>query len=150
MKVLIQTVENAADERVVIECVRVTPDVEAIRAFAAVKGEELTGMGESGMLTRVPLTDVCYFEAVDEKCFACTDSAVYEIRMRLYEAEEVYADYDFVRCSKSVVLNLMKLDGLRPALAGRYTACMKNGENLVVSRKYAPALIRLVMGEENG
>lgn len=67
MKVLIQTVENAADERVVIECVRVTPDVEAIRAFAAVKGEELTGMGESGMLTRVPLTDVCYFEAVDEK-----------------------------------------------------------------------------------
>ena len=73
---------------------------------------------------------------------------MYEIRQRLYEAEKAYEDYYFVRCSKSVVLNLMKLDSISPALAGRYTAHMKNGEKLIISRKYAPAVIARVMGEE--
>ena len=42
----------------------------------------------------------------------------------------------------------MKLGSISPALAGRYTAHMKNGENLIISRKYAPAVIARVMGEK--
>ena len=42
----------------------------------------------------------------------------------------------------------MKLQSISPALAGRYTAHMKNGEELIISRKYAPAVIGRVMNQK--
>ena len=147
MKVSIRSVGHADEEQVIIECVEVTPEVEAIRAFAETKGKGLYGVTDGQQTTRIALEDVYYFEAVDEKVFACTRENVYEIRQRLYEVEQAYGEYFFVRCSKSVVLNLMRLDGISPALNGRFTAHMKNGEKLMISRKYASALVRKVMGE---
>lgn len=148
MKVSIRKIEALSEEQVIIECVRVTPEIEEIRALALAKGEGLAGIADGGTMERIALEDVYYFEAVDEKCFACTESKVYEIRQRLYEAEKAYRDHYFVRCSKSVVLNLMKLNSISPALAGRYTAYMRNGEKLIISRKYAPDVIQRVMGEK--
>ena len=115
MKVSIRNIDALSEEQVVIECVSVTPEIEEIRAFAQAKGH------------------------------ACTEKKVYEIRQRLYEIEKAYGNYNFVRCSKSVVLNLMKLGNISPALAGRYTAHMQNGEKLIISRKYAPDVIGRVM-----
>ncbi|MBQ9901547.1 MAG: LytTR family transcriptional regulator [Clostridia bacterium] len=148
MKVSIRNIDALSEEQVVIECVKVTPEIEEIRAFAQSKGLGLSGVSGSGQMERIALNDVYYFEAVDEKCFACTEKQVYEIRQRLYEIEKAYEEYYFVRCSKSVVLNLMKLGSISPALAGRYTAHMRNGEKLVISRKYAPVVIGRVMNQE--
>ena len=145
VKVFIRNIEVLSEEQVVIECVSVTPEIEEIRAFAQAKGQGLSGVADSGEMERIPLDSVYYFEAVDEKCFACTEKKVYAIRQRLYEIEKAYEDCYFVRCSKSVVLNLMKLGSISPALGGRYTAHMKNGEKLIISRKYAPAVIGRVM-----
>ena len=92
------------------------------------------------------LEDVYYFEALDEKVFAYTKAQVYELKMRLYEVEQVYEGHHFIRCSKSVVLNLMLLDSISPALSGRFIAHMKNGEKLMISRQYASRLKQVVMG----
>ena len=119
MKVSIRKIDDFSEEQVVIECVRVTPEIEEIRAYALAKGEGLSGLSDGGQRERIALEDVYYFEAVDEKCFACTEKKVYEIRQRLYEAEKAYEDYYFVRCSKSVVLNLMKLGGSAPCRSCR-------------------------------
>ena len=86
------------------------------------------------------------FEALDEKVFAYTRDQVYEIKMRLYEVEQKYADNHFARCSKSVVLNLMLLENISPALNGRFFAHMKNGERLMISRQYAQKMKQIVMG----
>lgn len=148
MKVSIRNINALSEEQVVIECVSITPEIEEIRAFAQAKGQGLSGIADGGQMKRIPLDSVYYFEAVDEKCFACTEKKVYEIRQRLYEIEKAYEDYYFVRCSKSVVLNLMKLESISPALAGRYTAHMKNGEKLIISRKFAPDVIARVMNQK--
>ena len=148
MKVSIRNINALSEEQVVIECVSITPEIEEIRAFAQAKGQGLSGITDGGQMERIPLDSVYYFEAVDEKCFACTEKKVYEIRQRLYEIEKAYEDYYFVRCSKSVVLNLMKLESISPALAGRYTAHMKNGEKLIISRKFAPDVIARVMNQK--
>lgn len=92
------------------------------------------------------LEDVFYFEAVDEKTFACTKDRVFEVRNRLYEIEEMFGANYFVRCSKSVVMNLMQLESIAPALNGRFLAKMKNGEKLVISRQYAHRIKEIVMG----
>ncbi len=145
MKVCIKQISEKENECLIIECVEMTPDIESIRAYALTKGTTLTGSAEERMY-QFNLGDVFYFEAVDERVFAYTKSRTYELKIRLYELENAYADKHFVRCSKSFVLNLMKLDSISPALNGRFTAHMKNGEKIIISRQYVPALKRAVMG----
>ncbi|MDE6312719.1 MAG: LytTR family transcriptional regulator DNA-binding domain-containing protein [Lachnospiraceae bacterium] len=147
MKVCIKKIARKEDERVIIECVEITPQIKDIRSYITAKGVELSGRVDSQHMQRFCLEDVHYFEAVDEKVFAYTDEQIYEIKMRLYETEAAYGGYHFVRCSKSVVLNLMKLESISPALNGRFFAHMKNGEKLMISRQYAGALKKIVMGE---
>jgi DNA-binding LytR/AlgR family response regulator len=145
MKVRIKQISDKADECLIIECVEVTPDIESIRSYALTKGMTLTGSIDE-RIYQFNLSDVFYFEAVDERVFAYTKSRSYELKIRLYELENAYADKHFIRCSKSFVLNLMKLESISPALNGRFTAQMKNGEKIIVSRQYVPAMKHAVMG----
>lgn len=145
MKVQIKQIGSLSDECVTIECVEVTPDIDKIRSYALTKGTTLTGtVGEH--IHPFALSDVLYFEAVDERVFACTKKQTYELKCRLYEVENAYADRHFIRCSKSFVLNLMQLQSISPALNGRFAAHMRNGETLIITRQYVPALKRAVLG----
>ncbi len=145
MKTSIKKVSRKEDEQVVIACLEVTAEVRDIYSYATTKGTELSGW-KGDLLSRFRLEDVCYFEAVDEKSFAYTIHDVFELKLRLYEIESAYEPYHFVRCSKSMVINLMKLDSIRPALNGRFLALMENGEKVMISRQYAPGIRKIVMG----
>lgn len=146
MKVSIKKIARKEEEQVIIECTQVTPDIRDIEAYVLGKGTELSGITLEQHIRQFNLKDVYYFEALDEKVFAYTAGQVYEIKMRLYEVEKAYENYHFVRCSKSVVMNLMLLDSISPALSGRFFAHMKNGEKLMISRQYAPHIKQIVMG----
>jgi len=65
---------------------------------------------------------------------------------KIPDKEKEYESRHFVRCSKSVVLNLLLLDSISPALNGRFFAHMKNGEKLMISRQYASHVRKVVMG----
>lgn len=150
MQVRIKQISDKADECLIIECIEVTPDIESIRSFALTKGTTLTGSVDE-RIYQFNLCDVFYFEAVDERVFAYTKSRSYELKIRLYELENAYSDKHFIRCSKSFIINLMKLDSISPALNGRFTAHMKNGEDIIISRQYVPEIKRVVMGgKRNG
>lgn len=147
MKVKIRRIAKKEQEQVVIECVEITPAIRDIYSYALAKGIQLCGL-ENGCLCRFRLEDICYFEALDEKIFAYTSGHVYELsKVRLYELEQTYAGCHFLRCSKSMVLNLMQMDGISPALNGRFFAHMKNGEKIIISRQYVPRLKQIVMGK---
>ena len=83
---------------------------------------------------------VYYFEAVDDKVFAYCESKVYEIKRKLYELEKQFENTDFLRISKSVIVNLSKIKKLTPGFSGRLEALLDNGERAVISRQYVPAL----------
>ena len=42
----------------------------------------------------------------------------------------------------------MKISSIRPALSGRYTAQLKNGEEIIISRKYVSDLKDILKGRE--
>jgi DNA-binding LytR/AlgR family response regulator len=150
MRVCIRNVNDKNEECVVIECVEISPEVESIRSYALAKGTMLTGSaGEQ--IFQFELSDVFYFEAVDERVFAYTKANVYELKIRLYQLEDAYSDRHLIRCSKSFVINLMRLDSISPALNGRFYANMKNGEKIIISRQYVSALKNIVFGgKHNG
>jgi len=147
MKTRIQKVLRKEDEEVIIQCIEISPVIREIYSYTLAKGQEITGSLD-GTLCRIRLEDVCYFEAVDEKLFACTKNQVYDVKMRLYEVENAYKYCHFIRCSKSVVLNLMQLEGISPTLNGRFYAHMKNQEKVVISRQYVKEIRQVMTNEE--
>lgn len=46
----------------------------------------------------------------------------------------------FLRISKAALVNLMKITALKPALNGRFSAVLSNGEEIIISRKYVQDL----------
>lgn len=144
MKVEIRPVARKQDEQVLIDCVEVTQDIKEIEAYALSKGTMLSGyIGER--LHSFSLSNVYYFEAVDERCFAYTMQQVFEVKARLYVLEEAYQSKFFVRCPKSVLINLMQLESISPALNGRFTAHMKNSEKVMITRQYAALVKKAVL-----
>ncbi len=139
-------IQNKTEEQVVLECVEMTEEFEAIRKFAANQGNNLTGYLNEKRYT-LPLKNIFYFETVDEKVFAYTFKEVYEVKMRLYELEEEYGSQFFIRCSKQAILNLMRLECISPEINGRFVAHMKNGEQIIITRQYVPDLKKVVMGK---
>ncbi|MDO5520932.1 MAG: LytTR family DNA-binding domain-containing protein [bacterium] len=145
MKTEVLRVKEKKDEKVTIECVAVTNEVQEILLFVQSKGYEITGMLD-GMYTQLMLSDIYYFEALDNYVFAYTKDKVYQIKNRLYEVEERYQEIYFLRISKSTVVNLRKIQSITPALNARFMAHLKNGEQLIVSRQYVKQLKEVLLG----
>lgn len=145
MKVSIKKIEDKREEQVIIECVEVSREVERVKAFVLTAGTILSGKIDERSY-QFDLSEVYYFEAVDEYVFAYTKNKIYKLKIRLYKLLEAYEEQYFVRVSKAFLINLMKLKSIRPALNGRFTAEMKNGEEIIISRQYVPQLKRIVQG----
>lgn len=82
------------------------------------------------------LKEVYYFESVDKKTFAYLDDKVVQIDTRLQDLEHAYFELGFVRVNKSTVLNVYKIDSLKPELNMRVIASLDNGEKIQVNRSY--------------
>lgn len=81
--------------------------------------------------------EILYIDTADRKTFFYTGDAVYETVLKLYELEERLAASDFIRISKSCIVNFFQIRSLRPEFGGRMILTMNNGEKLCVSRQYA-------------
>lgn len=110
------------------------------------KGKRIVGIKENDTYCIEP-PDVYYFESVDRKTFCYTEKSVYETELKLYELDEGFAKADFMRISKSCVVNLNRIKSIRPDFGGKILATMQNGEKVYVSRQYANELkIKLGIG----
>lgn len=145
MNVTIKRIDETKSEQVIIECVKITQQIKDIENYVLNSDMTLLGILNE-RIYKLNVSDIFYFEAVDEKVFAYTIEDVYEIKLRLYEAEQKYRINYFIRCSKSFLINVMKIESISPALNGRFTAHMKNGENIIISRQYVKELKDTLLG----
>lgn len=145
MEIKLLKIPKEQTEQMEIRCHEITEEVKEIVAFVKTRQGRLTGMLEDRQF-EVPLPDVCYIEAVDNKVFLYTAKQVYETKQKLYELEELLKEKFFLRVSKALLLNLMKVHSIKPALNGRFTAVLQSGEEIIISRKYVPALKAALKG----
>ena len=73
MKTVIHQISDKANELVTIDCCEVTQEIINLRDHAESVGGNIAGTTD-GKSVILPLSDILYFEAVDEKVFAYTDS----------------------------------------------------------------------------
>ena len=139
MKITIETLKPGEEEEIILRCA--TVDEKILKLIQSLKTEKdaLTGYIED-KIQKLALKDIFYFESVDNKVYAYTAKQVYEVHKKLYELEEDYADTDFLRISKAIVVNVSKITYIRPMLNGRFEAKLKNTEKVIISRQYVPAL----------
>lgn len=143
MKVRIERVQKSEDELVLIYCCKLNEEVTEIVDFIRARDGLVSGY-EDAQIFQVALRDIYYFEGVDNKVYAYLKNHVYEIKNKLYELEEEYRKMKFFRCSKSILVNLMKIESVKPALNGRFAAKLLNGEEVIISRQYVPELKKIL------
>lgn len=146
MDVKIKQISAEEQEQVLICCHEVTEEVREIAAFIRSRQGTLSGVqGEKQY--EIPVFELYYIESVDGRTFLYTKTQVYETSYRIYELESLLRAMHFLRVSKSMLLNLMKIRSIQPALNGRLVAVLQSGEEAIISRSYVKALKSALKGE---
>ena len=129
--------------QVIIKCRQIDEEIIRLKSHIELFDQKLSAKKENELYF-INLSDVLYFESVDNRIYLYTEKDVLEIKQRLYELEFLLSDKDFIRISKSQIVNIQKITSLKPELNRTILATMCNGEQLSISRKYVKALRNLL------
>lgn len=143
MKVEIKTDQNEEAVLVEIHCRDITNEISKLERYIK-RFRTFIPATYDGELVNVRTDAILYIESVDKKTFVYTENKVLMTDKRLYELEEILDKKDFFRCSKSTIIHLNKVERLKPEITRNIIATLINGENVVVSRRYASELKKLL------
>jgi len=139
MLVNIKEIENINETQVEILCKKIDPDVLFLEKYIQLFSKKLFTK-QNGDNVLIHVKDIFYIETIEGRTFVYTDKNVLETDFRLYELEKQLVNYDFFRASKSLIINLQKIDTLSPELNRTFLAIMKNGYKVYISRQYTKIL----------
>lgn len=127
--------QNISEDRIDFYYRAKTKEVSEILDFLRKHSQKLVGRTAGGEII-FSLNDVYYFESVDKKTFAYLDQEVVRMDMRLQDLEAAYFELGFVRVNKSTIVNVYRIQSLKPELNMRVTALLENGEKIRINRSY--------------
>jgi len=138
MKVRIQVNPEQLEPEVIILCHDESDqEVQRVHALLDKMDSQLSGK-KDGSTVFIKTEDILYIDSVDKKAFIYTENDVFETSLRLYMLEERLTSGTFFRASKNTIINLNKIESLKPEFGGRMEATLISGERLMISRQYLP------------
>lgn len=139
MKITLNQDPAFSETEVIINCPQADEDILHLVAMLRIHQQKLVGTlaGERHLLDA---KEILYIDTADKRTFLYTAQAVYECALRLYELEEGLRGLDFLRVSRSAIVNFRRIRSIRPELGGRLLVTVDGGEQLYVSRQYAVGL----------
>lgn len=140
MQVIFEKVDSPEKEEAFIKAQSNTEDIKAAIEILE-GGKRKLPLIKDGETILCETTAFYYIESVDKRSFVYTKDDCFETKLRLYELEETLGAY-FLRISKSMIVNLKKIKGVKSDLSGRMEATMLNGEKIVISRSYVKEIKR--------
>ncbi|MCL2619363.1 MAG: LytTR family transcriptional regulator [Defluviitaleaceae bacterium] len=131
------------DDYIHIKYREMTPTINKIFQICQVEGSVL--LCEKDEAThRVDVGDVLYIEWVDSRSCIYTKDHVLTIPSSLAQLEEALSKRNFIRISKSTLVNIWKIQSVASGLNFKLTAELLNGEKVVVSRHYRAGLLSAI------
>ncbi len=144
MKINIKVDGTVNETEITILCRQVDNELDAVISSLGLINNTVPGrQGDETFF--IPISEIYYFETIDNKTFFYTRDHTYETAARLYQLEEKLTDSPFVRISKSSLMNLQKVKSIKSEENSRLIATLSSGDKLVVSRQYIQ-LIKLKLG----
>ena len=141
MRITIIEPKPEEEDEIIVKCRAIDEDLMDLLNLLRQGGRKINGYRD-GNIYPIDLSEIYYFEAVDQKVFAYCRKDVFEIKSRLYELETSLPPKKFLRAAKSLIINFSQVQHLSPAFSGRFEAELKNGEKVIISRQYVPELKR--------
>ena len=142
MKIDIRQIEAGEDE-VIVRYREKTPKI--LRILDAIGSDEVKLFGKKdGETVSVVPGSILYIESVDDKLFAYTKKEVIRLDGSLTTLLQDLNDDRFFRCSKSMIINIDKVDRLKSLSSNRIDATMESGEHILISRTYASEFRRVL------
>lgn len=138
MRVIFNQISQEESESAVINAYERTASIDTAIGLLE-NGEQIIVGYKDGEKMPCRLSQIYYFETVDDKSFAYTKDTCLEVRSRLYEIEQSL-DFRFFRCSKSMICNLRKIKSVKAESNARMRAVLLNGEVIVITRSYVKEL----------
>lgn len=136
MKINLDIGEHHKESSITIQAPELTSELqEMIRVLQTNKRERLFGVKEEQTILLDP-EDIDYVCAKKRKIFAVIYNERYEIRMKLYEMEEMLYPFQFMRFSKSVIGNLNHIARFELAFNGNLCVYFHSGNKEYITRKY--------------
>lgn len=148
MKLTLQQIENGTEE-VIIKYRTMTEQIDSIVNFIN-RREDKWVVYKEGQQFMISPQKVIYLESVDGVTYLYTDEEVYHTGMSLAAAETAYMREGYFRCSKSMVINIYRIQKLKSQPGNRIDAMMDNGEHVIISRRYAKELRAILKGGSHG
>ncbi|WIV17280.1 LytTR family DNA-binding domain-containing protein [Paenibacillus polygoni] len=139
IKISVELIEYTEEEEILIRCHQADEEIHALVNKIKTETHVILGYYED-KISRIKVSDIYYFEAVDGKVFAYCRDNIHEVKQKLYELEELCKGKHCFRASKSTILNVTKISSIHPSISGRFQALLDNGEKVVISRQYVPML----------
>ena len=145
MKYTVNQITQGEDE-LILNYKEANEEVERILAFMEQGNRRILVWKENEQVIIAP-GELLYVESVEGKTFAYTEREVYRMNYTLQQLEVLLQKEYFFRCSKSMIMNINKVVGLRSLSSNRIDATMENGEHIMISRTYASDFRKRLRGE---
>ncbi|MGL4662501.1 MAG: LytTR family DNA-binding domain-containing protein [Culicoidibacterales bacterium] len=88
------------------------------------------------------LEDVYYFEANGNTILAVHKDNRYKVMMRLYEVENLVAGYQFIRVSKSIIININKIYTIERSFGTPYLITLQDDMGKVLASSQHIKLVK--------
>ena len=145
MKIDIKQITEG-EESVVIRYKDLSPKINKIIDVLNGDDSKLRGKTDEGEVFFSP-DDILYLESVDDKVFVYTPDKIMRIEGSLNSFMAAVSDESFFRCSKSMIINIGRVEALKSLSSNRIDATMEGGEHIIISRRYASEFRRLLKGD---
>lgn len=127
--------ETLPQQQIIISCKEYSKEVNKIKKYAE-QIEETILLKEGEQRILIVPSEIYYIESVDKRTFIYLKSGVGECIKRLYELEEILDKNYFLRISKSCIVNISYVKSISLMINRNLTLNLKNGEKVIVSRRY--------------
>lgn len=136
---------SCKEAEVLIRYAKMDKQVQGLITLIQSRDTQIRCNSESRELL-INASDIFYVESVDKRTFVYLENSVYRTDFRLYRLAEDLEHSGFVQISKSCILNINTLEGIKPLINSKMEATLKNGERLHVTRKYLNSIKQALQG----
>lgn len=137
---------SEGEDELILKYRQMNSEVEEVLAFMERHEKKLVGKIDGETIIFQP-EEILYIEKVDDKTFAYTLEHVIQMDVSLSMAEMILDDESFFRCSKSMIINVNRVERLKSLPSNRIDATLQSGEHIIISRTYASDFRKLLRGE---
>ena len=110
---------------------------KAINILESEESKEILAVKKESDIVLLQFRDIYMIRVEDKRVKVFSEKNEYEIKKALYQVENDLND-DFVRISKTTIINLKHVNRVAPSLKGMMFIQLDNGLKDNISRKYLP------------